>query len=37
MADSKRGEVPAELVRARDRFVAWRRTRKPKSRIPEPL
>ena len=32
MADSKRREV-----RARDRFVAWRRTRKPKSRIPEPL
>ena len=24
-------------MRARDRFVAWRRTRKPKSRIPEPL
>ena len=37
MADSKRREVPAELVRARDRFVVWRRTRKPKSRIPEPL
>jgi hypothetical protein len=37
MADAKRREVPAGLVRARDRFVAWRRTRKPKSRIPEPL
>ncbi len=37
MADAKRREVPAGLVRARDRFAAWRRTRKPKSRIPEPL
>ena len=37
MADAKRREVPAGLVRARERFVAWRRTRKPKSRIPEPL
>jgi len=25
------------LRRARDRFQAWRRIRKPKSRIPEPL
>lgn len=37
MADAKRREVPAGLVRARERFQAWRRTRKPKSRIPEPL
>ena len=33
MADAKR----CELARGRDRFQAWRRTRKPKSRIPEPL
>ena len=37
MGKRKRGEVPPELVRARDRFQSWRRTRKPKSRIPEPL
>jgi len=37
MADAKRREVPAGLVRARERFQAWRRTRKPKARIPEPL
>jgi hypothetical protein len=37
MADARRREVPAELARGRDRFQAWRRTRKPKSRIPEPL
>lgn len=30
-------EVPAELARACDRFRSWRRTRKPKSRIPESL
>ncbi len=37
MGKNKRGEIPPELGRARDRFQAWRRTRKPKSRIPEPL
>jgi hypothetical protein len=37
MGGRKRGPVPAELERARSRFDAWRRTRKPKSRIPEPL
>ena len=37
MASGKRREVPAELTRGRDRLAAWRRTRKPKSRIPEPL
>ena len=29
--------MPLEFVRARERFRSWRRTRKPKSRIPEPL
>ncbi len=37
MGTNKRCEVPPELGRARDRFQAWRQTRKPKSRIPEPL
>ncbi len=37
MASGNQHEVPAELARGRDRFQAWRRTRKPKSRIPEPL
>jgi len=37
MASGNQREVSAELVRGRDRFQAWRRTRKPKSRIPEPL
>jgi len=37
MASGNQHEVPAGLLRVRDRFVAWRRTRKPKSRIPEPL
>jgi len=37
MGGRKRGEVSAELVRARNRFRSWRRTRRPKSRIPEPL
>ena len=37
MGKSKRGEGPPELGRARNRFQAWRRTRKPNSRIPEPL
>ena len=37
MASGNQHEVPAGLARAGDRFQAWRRTRKPKSRIPEPL
>ena len=37
MGGRKRREVPPGLARARDRFQVWRRTRKPKSRIPEPL
>lgn len=37
MGTNKRCEVPPELGRARDQFHSWRQTRKPKSRIPEPL
>ncbi len=35
MARGNQGEVPAELSRGRDRFAGWRRTKKPKSRIPQ--
>ncbi len=37
MAGRKRGEVPADLAKARQRFVAWRRTKKPGERIPATL
>jgi hypothetical protein len=37
MARSNQREIPAELARGRDRFAAWRRTRRPKARIPESL
>ena len=37
MASGNQREVPAELTRGRDRFAGWRRTRKPKSRIPQRL
>ena len=37
MGGSRRVDLPSELSRAQDRFVAWRRTRKPGARIPEPL
>ena len=37
MARSNQREIPAELARGRDRFAAWRRTRRPKTRIPESL
>jgi hypothetical protein len=37
MGGRKRREVPPGLARGRDRFQVWRRKRKPKSRIPEPL
>ncbi len=37
MASGNQREVPAELARGRDRFAGWRRTRKPKSRIPQRL
>ena len=37
MGGENRREVNPELARARDRLFAWRRTKKPKSRIPEQL
>jgi len=37
MNQTKRGGVPRELARARERFKSWRRTRRPKSRIPDRL
>jgi hypothetical protein len=37
MSGEKQQELPADLSRAQKRFQQWRRTRKPKSRIPEPL
>ena len=37
MASGNQREVPAELARGRDRLTAWRRTKKPKSRIPQRL
>ena len=37
MARRKQREIPPELARGRDRFTAWRRTRRPKARIPEAL
>lgn len=37
MARWNQRELPADLVRARDRFTAWRRTSRPKARIPESL
>lgn len=37
MANRNQREIPVELARGRDRFAGWRRTCKPRSRIPEPL
>ncbi len=37
MGRTKRGEIPADLAQGRQRFRAWRRTRKTGRRIPEPL
>ena len=37
MARGNQREIPPELARGRDRFTAWRRTRRPKTRIPESL
>ncbi len=37
MASGNQREVPAELARGRNRFAGWRRTKKPKSRIPQRL
>jgi len=37
MASRYQGEISADLARARDRLATWRRTKKPRSRIPEAL
>jgi hypothetical protein len=37
MASRNQGETAADLARARDRLAAWRRTKKPRARIPEAL
>ncbi len=37
MGTRKTRDLPAELERIRRRFECWRRTRKGRSRIPEPL
>jgi hypothetical protein len=37
MGDRKRGSVPADMARVRERFAAWRRKKPPRSRIPHAL
>ena len=37
MGGGKRGDVPADLAKARERFARWRRSKQPGSRIPQPL
>jgi hypothetical protein len=37
MSTRKTGDLPARLAGLRQRFDRWRRTRKTRSRIPEPL
>ena len=37
MRGRSRSELPSGLTRLRDRFVAWRKTRKQGERIPKPL
>jgi hypothetical protein len=37
MVGRRRGENPTSLVRGRDRFEAWRRSRKVGARIPDRL
>ncbi len=37
MSTRENGRIPARLKEVRGRFVAWRRTRKVRTRIPEPL
>ena len=37
MSTKRRHDLPARLVGLRQRFERWRRTRKVRSRIPEPL
>ena len=37
MGGEMQRELPADLRRAQQRFQDWRRTKKPKARIPQPL
>lgn len=37
MAKQNQHELAADLTKARDRLAAWRRTKEPRSRIPEAL
>ena len=37
MVGRKRGDIPKSLARGRDRFEAWRRSRKVGARIPDKL
>ena len=37
MAKQNQHELPADLARGRERLAAWRRTKAPRSRIPEVL
>ncbi len=37
MASGNQRELPRDLARARDQLTAWRRTKKPRSRIPQRL
>lgn len=37
MGGEKQRELPADLSQAQQRFQEWRRSGKPKSRIPQPL
>ncbi len=37
MGGTKRRELSPELARAQERFAAWRKSRAPKSRIPQEL
>ena len=37
MVGRKRGDIPKSLVRGRDRFEIWRRSRKVGARIPDKL
>ena len=37
MGGEQQRELPADLRRAQQRFQDWRRTKKPKARIPQPL
>lgn len=37
MSRKKNHKVPAQLARVQQRFAVWRRTRRARTRIPEPL